>query len=215
MINRKGMMMKKAIFMLLLATIATTAAMAQGRTGSVSVTPMAGGTLTNLVGKDATGYSSKVGLVAGAELAYQLSPKLALSGGALYSMEGCKTNKSTKPKINLEYVNVPILANYYLARGLAVKAGLQPCFLTRARINADGGIYSDIDIHDMFHAVDLSVPVGLSYEVRNFVVDARYNIGLTKATKSSYSAFGDNYTDEPNSIRNSVFQLTIGYKINL
>ena len=215
MINRKGMMMKKAIFMLLLATIATTAAMAQGRTGSVSVTPMAGGTLTNLVGKDATGYSSKVGLVAGAELAYQLSPKLALSGGALYSMEGCKTNKSTEPKINLEYVNVPILANFYFIKGLVVKTGLQPSFLTRARINADGGIYTDINVRDMFHAVDLSLPVGLSYEVSNFVVDARYNIGLTKATKSSYSAFGDNYTDEPNSIRNSVFQLTIGYKINL
>ena len=215
MINRKGMMMKKAIFMMLLATIATTAAMAQGRTGTVSVTPMVGGTLTDLVGKDAKGYSMKAGLVAGVELAYQVSPKIAISAGALYSMEGCKTNKSTEPKIKLEYWNVPLLANIYIARGLAVKAGLQPGFLVRARINGDGGIYSDYDIREMFHPVDLSVPIGLSYEVSNFVFDARYNFGLTKATKSSYMIFGNQFSDEPNNIRNSVFQFTLGYKIGL
>jgi hypothetical protein len=67
----------------------------------------------------------------------------------------------------------------------------------------------------MFHPVDLSVPVGLSYEVSNFVFDARYNFGLTKATKSSYMIFGNQFSDEPNNIRNSVFQFTLGYKIDL
>jgi len=49
---------------------------------------------------------------------------------------------------------------------------------------------------------DLAVPVGMSYEFDRFVVDARYNIGVTKVPKH-----GDGYTN--------VLQLTIGYKFNL
>ena len=208
-------MMKKKIILMLMAAVSTASLMAQERTGSVSLKPLAGVSLSSLVGKDAKGYSMKAGLVAGVELAYQVSPKIAISAGALYSMEGCKTSKTTEPKIKLEYWNVPLLANFYIARGLAVKAGLQPSFLVRAKINGDGGIYSDYDIREMFHPVDLSVPIGLSYEVSNFVFDARYNFGLTKATKSSYMIFGNQFSDEPNNIRNSVFQFTLGYKIDL
>ena len=50
--------------------------------------------------------------------------------------------------------------------------------------------------------VDLSIPIGLSYEFSNFVIDGRYNWGLTKVAKDSDS-------------KNSVFQNTLGYKLPL
>ena len=50
--------------------------------------------------------------------------------------------------------------------------------------------------------VDLTIPVGLSYEFCNVVVDARYNWGLTKVIKEQ-------------KVRNSVFQFTVGYKFEL
>ena len=46
----------------------------------------------------------------------------------------------------------------------------------------------------------LSVPVGLSYEYSNFVLDARYNFGVTDLFKGL------------GTMRNNVIQLTLGYK---
>ena len=51
-------------------------------------------------------------------------------------------------------------------------------------------------------SVDLSLPIGLSYEYKNFVLDGRYNFGLTKVNE-----IGDS--------KNSVFQITAGYKFDI
>jgi hypothetical protein len=103
------------------------------------------------------------------------------------------------------------MAQYYVIPGLAIKAGVQPGFLVRAKNKYDyenGGIaiHTDADIKDACNKVDLSIPVGISYEYKSFVLDARYNIGLTKVYKSDYS---------DKSCRNSVFAITLGYKFAL
>ena len=49
---------------------------------------------------------------------------------------------------------------------------------------------------------DLSIPVGLSYEYNNFVLDGRYNFGVTNIAKGVNT-------------KNSVFQFTLGYKFEL
>ena len=54
----------------------------------------------------------------------------------------------------------------------------------------------------MTHSFDLSIPVGLSYEYKNVCLDARYNYGLTNFEKG--------YNQ-----KNSVFQITLGYKFGL
>ena len=50
--------------------------------------------------------------------------------------------------------------------------------------------------------MDFSIPVGISYEYNNFVVDGRYNFGVTKIIDGFDS-------------KNSVFQITLGYKFDL
>ncbi|MBR4454439.1 MAG: outer membrane beta-barrel protein [Bacteroidales bacterium] len=52
------------------------------------------------------------------------------------------------------------------------------------------------------NSFDFSVPVGLSYEYKNFVLDGRYNIGVTKIVDGDDS-------------KNRVFQITLGYKFKL
>jgi len=47
-----------------------------------------------------------------------------------------------------------------------------------------------------------SIPVGLSYEYKNFVLDGRYNFGVTNLAKDVTS-------------KNSVFQFTLGYKFDI
>ncbi len=189
--------MKKFILsaVVMLASVAT---YAQHAVGTVTVKPEVGVSVANFT-KTNTDY--KVGLAAGAEFEYQASDIFSISAGAIYSMQGCKwgggsvdlpivgTVSTKSSKLNLSYINVPILANVYVVPGLAVKLGVQPGFcVDKDGTNAKG--------------VDLSIPVGLSYEFNNVVIDGRYNLGVTKAFET-----GD--------AKNSVFQVTLGYKFAL
>ena len=162
--------------------------------------------LRTLIVLTAAGYAgikgAKAGFAAGAELQYQASDNLGVAVGALYSVQGFKGKDieidtpivdgtiQNDYKWNPGYINVPITLNYYPVAGLALKAGLQPGFL----VNKD-------DMDDA-KTVDLSIPVGLSYEYQGIVFDARYNIGVTKIADNV-----DHY--------NNVIQITVGYKFSL
>ena len=111
-------------------------------------------------------------------------------------------------KIDLGYINVPIVANYYIFKGLAVKAGVQFAFMTNAKYTytvetGNTETTQDIDIKDNCKTFDFSIPVGVSYEFDNhIVIDARYNIGVTKVFEGSTN-------------HNSVLLATVGYKFRL
>ena len=188
--------------------IATTSVKAQ----QVYLKPMAGATLASFVGGD---YDAKmkVGLVAGAEFGCAFSEKCGITAGLLYSMQGSKYKK-TDDEQKLDYLNIPVLFNYYVAPGFAVKVGPQLGILTRAKTadweNNTLRRVDDYDIKHLCNTIDFSVPVGVSYEFRDFVMDARYNIGISKVgkDKSDWPWFLD-------SERNSVIMFTLGYKIPL
>lgn len=104
--------------------------------------------------------------------------------------------------MKLDYLNVPILANVYVAPGLAVKLGIQPGFKLSAKAKAEvSGASAETDLDDI-KGFDLAIPVGVSYQYQNIVLDARYNWGVTKIMDNVDS-------------KNSVFQITLGYKFSL
>ena len=183
--------MKKFMMMVAMA-FATLTASAQAEAGTLTLKPLVGINVANITDGDC---DAKVGLAAGAELGYQLNESFAVTAGAIYSMQGAK---SEGVKMNLDYINIPILANYYITKGLAVKAGIQPAFKVKSEAKAD---VVSVDM-DGFKSFDLSIPVGLSYEVSDFVIDARYNWGMTKVLEGFDS-------------KNTVFQFTVGYKFAL
>lgn len=175
---------------LMLSTVAT---FAQNEVGQWSIMPKIGLGITNYLGDDLD-LSTRCGFVGGAEFEYGVTDIFSVSAGALYSMQGGKRDGVT---IKGDYINIPILANVYVTKGLAVKLGLQPGF----NVNSEATFSGETQSLDA-KTFDFSIPVGVSYEYRNFVLDARYNWGLTKV----YS-----YTDA----KNSVFQITLGYKFAL
>jgi len=63
-----------------------------------------------------------------------------------------------------------------------------------------------VDFSDDVKAFDFSIPVGLSYEFYNFVLDARYTFGLTKMFDEDKIKLDS---------KNLAFQLTLGYKFTL
>ncbi|MBO7645650.1 MAG: PorT family protein [Prevotella sp.] len=184
----------KKIFMMAVMAVAALTASAQNAEGQVTLMPKAGINISSITNID--NAKSKVGFVGGVEAEYGLPSNFAVSAGILFSMQGAKS-KVNDNNVKLNYLNIPILCNYYVWKGLAVKAGVQPGFRLSAKVNDD-------DIKNRVKSFDFSIPVGVSYEYQKFVLDARYNIGVTKAND-----------DGNDSERNSVFAITLGYKFAL
>ena len=178
---------------------------------------------------DATHSNYKPGLMAGVDFEYQFSDMLAASIGAYYSRQGERFDDvkeahdmSTKQwnevrdwKQHHDYVNVPLIASAYVADNLALKVGVQVGFnvdgkmeYTEASFVRDqAGVGSTESVKKIkgdvkLKKVDFAIPVGISYEYMNVILDARYNIGLTKVY--------DNIDG-----KNSVFTFSAGYRFSL
>lgn len=189
-----------------MAFIATTASFAQWSVGSITVQPKIGINGANIT--DADNSDSRIGLVLGGEFEYRVSPIFSLSAGALYSMQGCKgtaeddDGNTGDVSLKLDYINVPILANVYVVKGLAIKLGIQPGFNVRHKATASvSGVNVTTNLPGV-KSVDFSIPIGVSYEFNRFVIDGRYNLGVTKLIDGADS-------------KHSVFQFTFGYKFSL
>lgn len=169
--------------------------------GTFTLQPKIGMNVASLTKSD--GADPRIGLAAGVEAEYQATDIFSISAGLIYSMQGNKyEEKGITSTQKLDYINIPILANVYVTKGLAVKLGIQPAFNVSDKVKVSGGSTSITKDNTDAESFDFSIPVGLSYEYSNVVFDARYNFGVTKVWDG-----GDPM--------NSVFQITLGYKFAL
>lgn len=203
----------KKLFVIAAMMVAAVAANAQ-----ITLKPMVGLTLATIT--DVDDNSFRPGLVAGAEAEYLINDMFGVSGGLLVSMQGTNYDDVTVTingvtsgwkdySTTLTYLNIPVLANVHVAKGLAIKAGVQPGILLAAKtkqtiINNNQESDWDESSTDGLKKLDISIPIGASYEFNDFVIDARYNFGLTKINE-----YGSN------SSKNSVIMVTLGYKFGL
>lgn len=192
--------MKKLLVMAAMV-LSSVGAFAQYSAGDFTIQPKIGLNCSNLTDYSEDGDTDwKAGLAVGVEAEYHIKHWFGISAGLMYSQQGTKgeltSNKDAK--LNMDYLNVPILANFYVAKGLALKAGVQPGFKVSSKVKYDG---VSVDA-DGVKSTDWSMPIGISYEYAGFVLDARYTLGLTDAIKNVDA-------------KNQVFQLTFGYKFKL
>lgn len=191
--------MKKFLASTLMLLAASTTTFAQHAVGSFTLQPKVGISIADVTNNSLT--KSRIGFVGGLEGEYQVADIFSLSLGVNYSQEGYK-GKNIDDKVKFDNINVPILANVYVVKGLAVKLGVQPGFNVGKSLTMDGITSSGTAEDEGVKSVTLSIPVGLSYEISNVVLDARYNWGVTKVFEDFNS-------------KNSVFQVTVGYKFQL
>ncbi|MBQ7427045.1 MAG: PorT family protein [Prevotella sp.] len=211
--------MKKLLLLVALMAL-TLSAQAQHEQGDVTIQPRVGFTISNITDGD----KSKMNLAYGVDFERFFTDQFSVSLGLMFTNQGCKydiyyditfdgstngSSSNTTTKLNVYYGSLPIMANYYVLPGLAIKAGVQPAFRVKAKIER-GDTKLDLDnMIDMLFAgegnklntFDLSIPVGLSYEIIGITADVRYNFGVTKLISN---------TDK--GIYNKVFTVTLGYK---
>lgn len=201
----------KKLFALLLLWLPVLQLSAWKEPGTTTIYPRVGFNLSKFSGdKIYTGINTfdgvagtiparfKVGFTVGAEAQHQFSNALAGSIGLLYSQQGTAFKKTSDTEFDFKMKEnnliVPVMLVATTKYNIDLKLGLQPEFRVSKAFDK------------VLNKVSLSIPVGISYEYRNVVLDLRYNIGVSHVYKeqSSYDAS-----------RGQTVMLTLGYGIDL
>lgn len=134
---------------------------------------------------------------------FMISDQFAIQPELLYSTQGVKLEADgEKGDLKLDYINIPIMAKYYVADAFSLELGPQIGFLVSAEGKSDG---VSVDIKDDTKSVDVSLGFGASYNfAENFMLGARYNLGLTRVQEDVFPGESE--------WKNSVFQISVGYK---
>ncbi|MCV9929025.1 PorT family protein [Flavobacterium sp. LS1R49] len=160
--------------------------------------------LTTLTGNYVDDAKSLVGFQVGGFAEIKIIEKLAIQPEILYSAQGAKFDDSFGSyNAKLDYLNIPVLAKYYITKEFTVEAGPQIGFLLSAK--EDGH-----DAKDYYKSVDLGFNLGAGYNfTENLSAGIRYTIGISDVYEKEYDNL-ENYLDY--SVRNSVLALSLGYK---
>lgn len=176
----------------------------------------AGVNFASLSGDDLDDLDGLTGFHVGGVAEVLFSDKFSLQPEIFYSAQGAKSEYTgayidsfeVKTKLKLDYINIPVIAKYYVTRELSIEAGPQIGFLVSAKqkIKVSGGGDSEsdsVDLKDYYKGLDFGLGLGLGYKFENGLnFSARYNIGLSNVSDEDSDDF---------SIKNNVFQLSVGY----
>lgn len=240
--------MKKLSVLFAAIVLSAMAATAQNKVGEFSFKPMIGINVSNITTNEEITYKTKYGFAEGLEAEYGVKPWLGISLGAIYSQQGAwykasamgeGVNEAGHPVVTMlaidgrlkaDYINLPLMANVYLFKGLALKTGLQVGFNVHDKLSysayyaelldfrnqdtfiidfSNNGnsslIWTEGTVSDVCKTVDFGIPVGISYEYKNITLDARYYFGLTNM----------NDVEDSEVMHNRVLSITLGYKFKL
>ena len=201
----------KTWILTIVALLTSVVTVAQRREGTCTVQPKVGLNVSTLSDAQKTIGDACFGM----EAEYMITNIFSLSAGVMVSNQGGKYDKDgLRYTADIDYANIPIMANVYVLPGLALKAGVQPGFRLKAKMETDNGSYDVDEFYKLagmlipgeepkINKFDLAIPVGISYEYENVVLDARYNWGLLKVENIGPAYY------------NRVFEVTLGYKFEL
>lgn len=192
--------MKKSILFMAAFVLSTTFAAAQeyvyfGIKGGVNFSTFSGDGFSDFNDESArTAYH--LGLLA----EVPVSDRFSVQPEVLYSAQGfdiIRREDKADIKHQLDYVNIPVLAKFYLTDGFSLEAGPQLGFVVNDQIG-DGD--NDVNFYDDDrNDLDVSLGLGASYKFNNFFLYGRYNAGLT-----------DIYDRQGADAKNSVVQAGVG-----
>lgn len=133
---------------------------------------------------------------------YMVNDQFAIQPELLFSGQGAKI-KGEDGKIQLNYINIPVMLKYYVAEGLSLQAGPQIGFLVDSKLKEDK---ISVDGKNYFKTLDFSIGMGAGYKFNNFFVEGRYNIGLSNIMDT-----GSDDVENNADAKNGIFQISVGY----
>ncbi len=172
---------------------------------------MAGLNLANLGGDDVENVDTRTAFKVGGFVSFPVSETVNIRPEVYYTMKGA-TQKfdymgtTVKLTYKLSYVEIPVLLrlnlpleNASVLPGIFVGPAL--AIKTGGKVKAEAeGQSEESDIEDM-KSMDFGVVFGLGVNVSGFMLDVRYNLGLTTIDDSA----------DPDDVKNRVLSFNIGY----
>lgn len=173
----------------------------------------------------------QAGFMGGVDFEYRATEQVGISLGAYYAKQGfrwpsyqteSKDNGKTvltgynNQHVDLNYIQVPLMVKAYVTRQLALLLGVQAGFLLgdgkykgdSSEVTIDKTGNSSYEEKESFDEkwpakkCDVSIPIGVAYEYQNVILDARYQLGLSKV-------------DMPSQSKTNAFTVSVGYRFTL
>lgn len=135
-----------------------------------------------IAGDNSNANKSKISYNLGLLGHIHLSSNFAFQPEIVYSVQG--TAYSDSQRLNLNYINFPLIFQYMFDNGFRLQAGPQIGFLSSANLVSGG---SSSNILSNYKRSDVSLSFGVSYvkPSTGYGVDLRYNYGLTNINSSN------------------------------
>ncbi len=138
----------------------------------------------NFAGVNDSETNMTIGFTGGVLGQFKLSDKWAIQPEVLFNMQGAKYSGSIDQTWRLNYIAVPVMAQYNVFKGLSVELGPQFGFLITSKSKYSG---SKHDMKDYTKSFELALGAGAAYEIADFPIGffARYTFGLIEFDSST------------------------------
>jgi hypothetical protein len=188
----------KKLLIVAVAILFTTGAYAQGGAGIKAGVNFANQDITDINTESRTGYHF------GAFFELRATDNIIVQPEVLFSTHGSKiTISNTTEKVNLSYLNIPLLLKFRFLGIADVHLGPQFGVLSNAE-------YNDQDIDDQLKAIDFSLIAGAGINLpMGLIGGARYVYGLSDYNESFDPGSGAVLPE----VRNKTVQIYLGLKL--
>ncbi len=189
--------MKKLLLIAAVAVFGFTSVNAQ----EVSFGAKAGLNFASVGGGDEENFPKNTGKTAfnvGAVAKIGISEKFAVQPELVYSSQGFKFSTGLADddaNAKLDYINIPVLADFTVGSGFSLQAGPQVGFVITHKIDVDN--VGETELDDV--GTDFSIALGAQYELDSgLFFQARYTLGMADITPDV-------------DIQNNVISFSVGY----
>ncbi len=165
-----------------------------------------GANITNMTSDGFENNKSRTGFHLGVLAEIPVSEKFSVQPEVLYSTQGTEDEGANfKDEYRLDYIQLPVIAKFYLIDGLALEAGPSFNFLVNEEYNFESSLLDVRDNSEYASTFEFGGALGLSYKLNNgFFLNGRYTQGFTDVFD------GDSFDDD--AIKNNGFQLGVGFQ---
>ena len=154
----------------------------------------AGLNFASMVGDGAEGLDGRTSFHIGATAEIEISESFSIQPELLYSGQGYTADEDVTGKV--DYINLPVMAKFYVADGFSIEAGPQIGFLVSAKVEGFGET-TDLKAK----STDFALNLGAGYKLDSGLnFGLRYSMGLTDVPDYDTDGF-----------KHSVLQLSVGY----
>lgn len=185
-----------------------------------SIGPKVGYINSTVVGDEAESWDCRSGLLVGVMTRFSLGDQFSLQPELHYAQQGADYKDEFSDgmssfeytgTVKLDYINIPVMAQYEAFPGFTIEAGPQLGFLVSAKDEYDfDGESGEDDVKDLVKGVDFAMGLGLGYTFGNGInLAARYNFGLTDFIDD------EELSDMGAKWRNNALQVSVGYFFKL